>query len=129
MTDSLIVVTEAPIVVYPPPDPETLLLLRMGNYGGPWHGVELIGYTGIAILFGYQTRSGAPAENTVRKLTGTPWFPKPRFRTGIHRDVLLFDLDEIRTYGIRTHRLAPDGVTPQRRKPHRGPGRAKRRGG
>lgn len=132
---------DGPTVIRPSPDPETLLQLRLGTYPEPWpdeawpddeddaDGDEgrVIGHRGIAIMCGFRTRNGDPAENTVRGLASTDRrFPRPLWRTGPRVNIVLYPLAEVRTWAIEAGCLEPDGVTPRRRKAHRGPGRAKR---
>lgn len=123
MTDA----ATGPVLIRPSPDPDTLLQLRRGTYPEPWCGVEVIGVLGIAVLLGYKTRAGAPAERTVHGLASSdPHFPPPAFVTGLRSNVLLYPIDDVRAYAIKAGRLHPDGVTPRRLKAHRGPSRAGR---
>jgi hypothetical protein len=96
--------------------------LRMG-----WHtGVNVIGNLGLAYLSGrrpatYRTlghrRSGAPDD------LPTPRWVIPRTAAG-GREVVLYDRDEAIEWLVQTGKLAPDKVTPRRR---RQPGAGRRR--
>jgi len=113
------------------PDGETLRQLRLGIHPGPWHGFEVIGYDGIAVWCGFKTRAGQPNARTVRGLAKTdPRFPRAVFRVPIRgaAEMLLFPAGPARKWAIQAGCLEPDGVTPRRRKPHRGPSRARRGG-
>jgi len=107
------------------PSREALHAMRAGTYG-LWQGVEVIGYLGIADRLGYRTGAGDPAEQTARRLWSTkaPWFPGPVFTIPVDgRNVQLFDWPAVREAAIQVGALAPDGVTPQRRRGRRGKAR------
>ena len=107
---------------------EMLEELRHGTYGRLWRGVDVIGYPGIAAMWGMYRRDGVtPAAQTVRGLHSEhPTFPRARF-TVLYggRQYVLFAREPVRRYGMQTGRLAPDGVTPIRLRPR--PGKTRRR--
>lgn len=112
-----------PTVVQAPPSlsAEQLERMRWGTYG-LWRGVEVIGFYGLGVMYGYKKRDGTPAWETVRTQRSTvAGFPPPRFIV-VHsgRRHYLFDAVVMRRFGQQTGRLAPDGTTPQRLRPVRG---------
>jgi len=107
---------------------QELYAMRLGSYG-PWQGVEVIGYLGIADRLGYRTGTGAIAEQSARRLGTAPasWYPQPVFTVlaGGHR-IRLFAWPAVREAAIQAGALALDGVTPQRRVRRRGKDRRPR---
>lgn len=99
--------------------------MRWGTFG-PWRGVDVIGFYGLARMFGYRKRNGDPAWETVRSQHSlVPGFPAPAFVVVLDgRRYYLFDAAVMRRWGQQTHRLNPDG-SPRRLRPVRGKARPK----
>lgn len=109
-------------------DRDLLQAMRLGTAPAPYD--DFVGYAGIATLLGYRTRAGQPGEQTVRALACNPLrrFPEPVATVRLDgSDVRLFSRAEVARWAIMTHRLARDGVTPQRLKPRRGKAKQPRR--
>ena len=114
------------VIQAPTLDRAKLDQMRWGTYG-TWRGVEVVGFWGIAVMFGYRKRDGSPAwERTVSQHSSVEGFPSPRFKV-VHggRGHYLFDAAVMRRWGQQTGRLHPDG-SPARLKPRRGPAKRPR---
>jgi hypothetical protein len=95
----------------------TLWALRLGIYPDLFHGVEVIGYTGLADLYDVE-------EQSVRAMVSNPdeYAPDPVFEVDSGDPlfpIVLYDKAAMRTWGVKTMRLAADGETPTRLRPRR----------
>lgn len=114
------------VIQAPSLDQAKLEQMRWGTYGR-WRGVEVVGFYGVAVMYGYKKRDGSPAWETVRSQhTLVDGFPRPRFIV-VHqgRRHYLFDAEVMRRWGRQTGRLHPDG-SPARLRPRRGPAKQPR---
>jgi len=89
-----------------------LWALCSGRYNRPFRGRRVIGAPGIAAMLGLKVQ-------TVRLYASrrNRSFPRPVFTiTPRGLTVPLYDLGEVRAWGVQIRALAADGVTPQRRR-------------